>query len=1324
MNLEFLKRLKQKLQIGNTRSIHLNAIPGRLATRLDAYDLNNVQDNLADKFLQSLFTQSKFNFRFKITTDHVSNEQRIKIGMVSKRITSTLYENEDNFLEHGIKTFGFGFPILVYKPKSDPEKLICAPVFIWKLELKCIQNEWTISRDEDYSISMNEVMFNYLEQDLNTKGFTRLSEEYLSDYKIDKDELIELTKNLLFEISGKNMELEFDGKVIALENRDKLKAQFETRTNPYISFSGVFGLYRSQKEAVIQDLNLLIDNFDELNLDNLKVEKYQTTPFTAVPTDPTQTRALKQLSRENKLIIHGPPGTGKSQSLTGIIVNALANKAKCLVVCEKKTALEVIKKNLEKIGLGELCGLVEDVNRDRRNIIYSVRGRDLSEKNYSSYSPELLISEACNKIQNINNGHKFYGKVLLQDYTWTDLVGKYLSFSRQTELTQKIYLSLKNDGFDFTRDILQETYDTLSKIISTNFHLFEETKDKIQIFAILKDDLFSKSTSEVVINIRSFIDNMINYIAGCIIDGNGLLNKYETALRQHLDEYYQFSLELIKKCNDIYVKDIVINKKLFLCETALQNYLLSTLALFSAKYKSLKKDRVTFLSVYDQILQQPNYDYHALILYGDKIDLEHKNNALNSYRDNLINWYAQSNSYIKNIIEHLNSSNVNSRINFNRGELDSFNEKCNTLLSNLNDSEFFITKFDLNIETILGTIEKLKEIKEFLENILINLPDLFQYAEWKNHYNNLPDNQKKVIDILRITESTNWIIDFEAWFIFNILLNKEVNISLRNEIEIKSLKESLEKIGKWQIQTILVYWRGEQDWSRAKFNSKHSYNVNILFNLSRNNRFFKKNALRSIINKDFILFTDYFPVLLVNPAVCSSLFRMQEGLFDLVIFDEASQLRIEDVYAAKLRGKVRIVSGDENQMPPSNTFLPYLVQLESTDIEDEDDNAGLKNIFSSLADSESLLEYAIRRGYKETYLDIHYRSKHPDLIEFSNCAFYGSRLKPLPPRVDYKAFSYFNLGGIYNQSEGINEMEAEKVIDIINDVVDLKEGRIPSIGVATLNIFQRNHILDLIKSRCDSDSNFARKIELLVAKKGEELFVKNLENIQGDERDIVIISTTFGLREDGSFIQNYGPINNSEKGYRLLNVIVTRAKQKVFVCTSIPESYINSFQRLLENKANKGSGVFYAYLAYAKAIEEDNIEMKNSILNLLAKNCEVFYPSEFNLTESIFEQEVYDLLCQHIEPSRIETQYRLGGFRIDIVVKSANNNTPLIAIECDGAKYHSSEEAYAWDIFRQQFLEEYGLKFIRIWSANWWNNPARELKRVLTFINEVDASQK
>ena len=194
-----------------------------------------------------------------------------------------------------------------------------------------------------------------------------------------------------------------------------------------------------------------------------------------------------------------------------------------------------------------------------------------------------------------------------------------------------------------------------------------------------------------------------------------------------------------------------------------------------------------------------------------------------------------------------------------------------------------------------------------------------------------------------------------------------------------------------------------------------------------------------------------------------------------------------------------------------------------------------------------------------------------------------------------------------------------------------------------------------------------------------------------------------------------------------MNVIVTRAKYKNYIVTSIPEDDILNYNTyLITQQTNYSKAPIYAYLAYAKAVSEGNNEQRLAILNNLAANSSASSSKEIDTSklESVFEEEVYERLSQTYLKDYLELQYKVGGFRIDMVIDFKLPNIPKIAIECDGAKYHSSNEAYLYDFHRQKILETHGFKFHRIWGTNWWQNPDYEMEQLLKFVEEIKHPQQ
>jgi superfamily I DNA and/or RNA helicase len=402
-----------------------------------------------------------------------------------------------------------------------------------------------------------------------------------------------------------------------------------------------------------------------------------------------------------------------------------------------------------------------------------------------------------------------------------------------------------------------------------------------------------------------------------------------------------------------------------------------------------------------------------------------------------------------------------------------------------------------------------------------------------------------------------------------------------------------------QLKYIKTLWQSKQIDKVRKFMLRNSLSVGNLYN-KRSSHKFKRLSLRQIVQKDADLFTTFFPVILTSPDVASSLFKGMNGYFDMVMFDEASQLRLEDNLPALLKGKQIVIAGDEHQMPPSN----YFSKVFDGSVEDEDDVEeegrvviDKDNLYLSC---ESLIDFASELNFKRNYLDFHYRSRHPYLIDFSNYAFYNQRLKPLPNNFDYVPIKYIQVNGTFAQY--INEAEAETVLSILDrNIHRLPNGRYPTVGIATFNITQRNLIIRKIQERqkFDQHETFNAKVQELLT---DGMFVKNLENIQGDERDVIILSTTYGTTPEGKFAQRFGPINHS-KGYKLLNVIITRAKYKIYVCSSIPESIFMQYRDFLASEgANNKRAVLYAYLAYCKAVSEQDDLSRNAVLTSLAEN--------------------------------------------------------------------------------------------------------------------------
>ncbi|MGH9941679.1 MAG: DUF3320 domain-containing protein [Pyrinomonadaceae bacterium] len=454
------------------------------------------------------------------------------------------------------------------------------------------------------------------------------------------------------------------------------------------------------------------------------------------------------------------------------------------------------------------------------------------------------------------------------------------------------------------------------------------------------------------------------------------------------------------------------------------------------------------------------------------------------------------------------------------------------------------------------------------------------------------------------------------------------------------------------------------------------------------------NPLRKTMKQAEAAIRAIKPCFMMSPQSVAQLLDGAQPSFDLVIFDEASQLPPEDAAGAIMRGKQLVVVGDPKQLPPTNFFSVTSGQVEAPT---GDDGTPLYE------DSESILEEFMGAGLPQSRLKWHYRSAHESLITFSNVSFYDAELYTFPSvetgtHASGLQFEYV-ADGVY-QGKGLNLIEARRVADaVVRFAREQAERRARgeremSLGVGTFNLRQQIAIQDELEQRRRQEPN----IEPFFARKEEEgFFVKNLENIQGDERDVVFLSVTYARATDGRLRYNFGPLNG-ENGWRRLNVLTTRARHAMRVFSSIRGDDIN-----LAATTARGAQLLREFLIYA---EHGRLESVTA--------------SALAATESPFERDVLkELKLKHLS---VVPQVGVAGYRIDLgVLDEVVSGRFICGIECDGAAYHLSETARDRDRLRQQVLEARGWDIHRVWSTDWFKDRAGQIERLLKLIEQSRA---
>jgi very-short-patch-repair endonuclease len=424
------------------------------------------------------------------------------------------------------------------------------------------------------------------------------------------------------------------------------------------------------------------------------------------------------------------------------------------------------------------------------------------------------------------------------------------------------------------------------------------------------------------------------------------------------------------------------------------------------------------------------------------------------------------------------------------------------------------------------------------------------------------------------------------------------------------------------------------------------------------------------------------PCFMMGPQAVAQYLSPEAVTFDLIVMDEASQLKPEEAIGAIARGSQIVVVGDPKQLPPTSFFTKM------TQVGEEDDQFGT-------TDAESILDVCLAHFRPARQLRWHYRSQHHSLIAFSNHCFYRNLIVFPSP---YGHSSKLGIRATYLADavydDQTNYKEALRVVDAVVDHIKSRPDE--SLGVVTLNLKQRDLIYEMVEERLQSVAG-ADVYRERWQSEAQPLFIKNLENVQGDERDAIIISTTFGKPAGAEAVrQNFGPISRQD-GCRRLNVLFTRAKRSVALFTSMrPEDIV------VDGATPEGTKALRNYLEYAR------------IGSLVVAEDTGLEP------ESDFETSVITVL--KARGYEVTPQLGVAGYRIDIAVKHPEYpGAYLAAIECDGAGYHSAVSVRDRDRIRQEILEAMGWRgrIWRIWSTDWFRMPRTESEKLVSFLEDL-----
>ncbi len=1046
--------------------------------------------------------------------------------------------------------------------------------------------------------------------------------------------------------------------------------------------------------------------------------------YNVVDADSSQIEAIELAKEGKSFVLQGPPGTGKSQTITNIIAECLARGKKVLFVSEKLAALSVVYDKLKKAGLEEFCLELHSHKTGKREVIkelcrtiklqrstLSSRARvEVEAKTHAMHELDDYAEELHKVRQTINKSlYEIFGEASVcrrapnVEFLLSNISEKGEEYLNLAETTISLYVkNIEDIGYDYHQnswygyrntncsyELTLELKKELSGLVDFCRGI-KELNDKLKkeyfISALNVSQAYSLRSFFNLVCTSEFItpsllnDSTLAKVTGAIKEMSALA-KNALALKHRLDEAFD---------DDVYKLDgQSIYKKLT------RQYGSFFARFFSGEYRQIAKEikycsktgrRQSYKTLVSSMAELKDYQN----VVKEFTLLEKKTGSiLGSGYEGLTTDFAKLAEELTEL-EKIRFAKVDfgklmsmPKESFlqRKGEFASISGCFNNLFERYSSTEekmlrrFDPSEYDLRLAKIeelenkyqgcLDSVDKLDNWCEFIK-VLDKLSEL-QIRSFIDHCIKKNVKREEILSAFKKVFFAQWIdlIIHETPILISLSrIPHDEMVSL-----FKKKDELTFEINKAKIKAKLSGERPSLDMVAQ------GSAISTLLREGEKKR--KQKSIRVLLEEIGTLAQALKPCFLMSPLSVST-FLSPNMKFDVVVFDEASQIFPQDAIGAIYRGKQLIVVGDSKQMPPSNFFNSIAGQ--------EDDEEEMDDI----TDYESILDLC-STSFLQKRLKWHYRSRFEQLIAFSNKNFYENELVTFPsPRKDSvgAGVDFFHVDGIFDRSTKTNRIEAEKIVDLVFENIENYPSR--SLGVVAFSISQQNLIDRLIAKRRQLDPS---KEAFFRSDKAEPFFVKNLETVQGDERDIIIFSIAYARDHDGRLLFNFGPLNR-EGGERRLNVAVTRAKCNLQVVSSMRYTDID-----LSRTQSVGAKLLRDYLEYAengeisRQKEEDN---------------------PFGVRDYHFEREVCEFLVE--KGYCVDTKVGRSGFKIDLALKYPDSEDYALAIECDGEDYHSAKSTRDRDRLRQAILERMGWKFYRIWSADWFRNKRVEKERLLVAV--------
>ncbi len=1329
-----IDRWQRKLLDLSLRNRLLNFKPNKQSVPILCPDISLLEDRLAagkklrlislpeqnplrerDAELHRQRTNQDFNTEFaRVALDRNEVSCSLTEQELSSRLT-TIYRNVRNDLsEGGSNTLFLAVGFLRWKQKPEDSKSYRAPLLLVpvKLTRKSALSPFHLTLHED-DVRFNATLIQLLKKDFGRDLSFLESDLPRDESGVDVPKVLERMRREIRDIPGFEVADEsalgtfsFAKYLMWKDLVDRIGTLKQNRVvrhlvdNPEQAFESVSGSIPNPHQIDVR--------FDPKDI------------YHPLPADSSQLAAVMAASEGQDFVLVGPPGTGKSQTIANIISQCLATGKTVLFVAEKTAALDVVYRRLKEHGLGDCCLELHSNKAERRKFLSQLdaawQNNQRAKRNaWLTISERLRIrrDELNAYVSSIHRTHPNEwsafeamgtcvkgGDQPTPTLDWADTVQHdHDAYQKLARIVDALALTYGAIDPAFALPMVKKAQWSASweqSLLSQCGQLQQAAvglRDALQAFSeaigigpksdcsLAEMDVLSRLAQSLVNcageDVRILFHKQFAKFATAQAELNAAIDAYQGSV-QSMDADYSASLEAIP-LNEID-----------------QRWRQAVSSFFPMSWFAKRKVTRLLQTYASSGIANPETDIGAIRSVRDQLAII----AASPLANQTGFWNAAETDMSKVDVQLTKAGELRTAIVMVGKVLGATNEISKAVQPHIDGSNIEAPPFVAATQFLKATQKFLAGIKVFAEasgasplsketpaiaeaslaaarGIEAKRSGLQRWTSWCDVKSRAePVGLGSFVTALEQGEvdasdlADRFRLAYSRWWIRQIIDRDDVLRSFQRFkhedaiADFRKLDEQARALASTRVKQAIAHHLPVDGVPKRSELGLLRHQIG----LTRPSK-----SIREVIGSMPEAFGRLAPCLLMSPLSIAQYLPADQALFDVVIFDEASQITTWDAVGAIARGRQTIIVGDPKQLPPTNFFG-------RTDDDDTNDE-----IEDHEKDLESILDEAKASGLPTLQLNWHYRSRHESLIAFSNWNYYGNNLVTFPAaESDDRGVSFVHLpDAVYDRGNSrTNRKEAEAIVH--NAVARMKRNlQLPeekrlTFGVITFNSQQQTLIQDLF----DQAQRDSPELDWYFSdERIEPTVVKNLENVQGDERDVMLFSITFGRDISGKSIPlTFGALNR-DGGERRLNVAVTRARQELVVFSSFKADELNA-----ERSKARGVNDLKAFLEYAeKGPEAIAARIEGSVGGF----------------DSPFEEAVAGALQN--KGWQVVPQVGVSGFRVDLGIRHPDKPGAYLAgVECDGATYHRSAVARDRDKTRQMVLENLGWKILRVWSPDWW----------------------